>query len=357
MTVAEVRQWLRNWVARATGQSPDAIDEATPMVELGLSSRDAVAMAADIEDHTGVTVSIAAAFEHPTIESLATWIVEGDPEVHSGDDDTDWTRSGPIERVDIAVVGLATRLPGDMNSPDETWQALLEGRDAITDLPEGRWSEFMDEPRLAERIAKARTRGGYLKDIKGFDSEFFALSKTEADNIDPQQRMALELTWEALEHARIPASSLRGAAVGVFVGTSVDDYSFLAMSDPTVAHPYAITGTASSIVANRVSYFYDFHGPSVAVDTACSSSLVATHQAVQALRSGECDVALAGGVNALITPAVTLGFDEIGQVLSPTAGSSRSRPTPTATPAPRVAPCWCSSGSTTPAVTATRSSR
>jgi polyketide synthase 13 len=319
MTIAEVRQWLREWVGSATGRSPDAIDEATPMVELGLSSRDAVAMAADIEDRTGVTVSIAAAFEHPTIESLATWIVEGDLELDAGadDDDTDWTRTGPVERVDIAVVGLATRLPGDMNTPDETWQALLEGRDAITDLPEGRWSEFMDEPRLAEAIKKARTRGGYLTDIKGFDSEFFALSKTEADNIDPQQRMTLELTWEALEHARIPASSLRGESVGVFVGTSVMDYSYLAMSDPTIAHPYAITGTASSIVANRVSYFFDFHGPSVAVDTACSSSLVATHQAVQALRSGECDVAMAGGVNALITPAVTLGFDEIGQVLSP----------------------------------------
>ncbi|WP_232315732.1 type I polyketide synthase, partial [Mycobacterium celatum] len=318
MTVAEVRQWLREWVAKATGRSPDAVDEATPLVELGLSSRDAVAMAADIEDRTGVTVSIAAAFEHPTIESLATWIVEGDPEdTTAGDDDVDWTRSGPVERVDIAVVGLATRFPGDMNTPEETWQALLEGRDGITDLPEGRWSEFMEEPRIAERVKKARTRGGYLKDIKGFDSEFFALSKTEADNIDPQQRMALELTWEALEHARIPASSLRGEAVGVYIGTSVADYSFLAMSDPTVAHPYAITGTASSIVANRVSYFYDFHGPSVAVDTACSSSLVATHQAVQALRSGECDVAVAGGVNALITPVVTLGFDEIGQVLAP----------------------------------------
>jgi polyketide synthase 13 len=317
MTVAEVRQWLRNWIGTATGQSPDGIDEVTPMVELGLSSRDAVAMAADIEDRTGVTVSIAAAFEHPTIETFATWIVEGDPEDDVTTDDTDWTRSGSVERVDIAVVGLATRLPGDMNSPEETWQALLEGRDAITDLPEGRWSEFMEEPRLAELINNARTRGGYLKDIKGFDSEFFALSKTEADNIDPQQRMTLELTWEALEHARIPASSLRGESVGVYVGTSVMDYSYLAMSDPTVAHPYAITGTASSIVANRVSYFFDFHGPSVAVDTACSSSLVATHQAVQALRSGECDVAVAGGVNALITPAVTLGFDEIGQVLAP----------------------------------------
>ncbi|HEY7054603.1 MAG TPA: polyketide synthase Pks13, partial [Mycobacterium sp.] len=175
---------------------------------------------------------------------------------------------------------------------------------------------FLDEPRIAERVAKARTRGGYLSDIKGFDSEFFALSKMEADNIDPQQRMALELTWEALEHARIPASSLRGESVGVFVGSSTNDYSFLAMSDPSVAHPYAITGTASSIIANRVSYFYDFRGPSVAVDTACSSSLVAVHQGVQALRSGEADVVLAGGVNALVTPAVTLGFDEVGGVLA-----------------------------------------
>src|SRR3984885_3168746 len=159
MTVAEVRRYLRTWIGQATGQSPDAIGEATPMVELGLSSRDAVAMAADIEDHTGVTVSIAVAFEHPTIESLATWIVEGDPETESGDDDTDWTRTGPVERVDIAVVGLATRLPGDLNTPEQTWQALLEGRDAITDLPEGRWSEFMEEPRLAERIKNARPRG------------------------------------------------------------------------------------------------------------------------------------------------------------------------------------------------------
>ena len=158
-----------------------------------------------------------------------------------------------------------------MNTPDEMWQALLEGRDAITDLPEGRWSEFLDEPRIAERVAKARTRGGYLSDIKGFDAEFFALSKMEADNIDPQQRMALELTWEALEHARIPASSLRGQAVGVFVGSSTNDYSFLSVSDPSTAHPYAITGTASSIIANRVSYFYDFRGPSMAIDTACSS--------------------------------------------------------------------------------------
>ncbi|OBB24479.1 polyketide synthase [Mycolicibacterium elephantis] len=318
MTVNDMREWLRNWIANATGQSPDAINDSTPMVELGLSSRDAVAMASDIEDLTGVTLTATVAFRHPTIESLATVIIEGEPEPAEGsDDDENWTRDVDEDVANIAIVGIATRFPGDMNTPDQTWQALLEGRDAITDLPEGRWEEFLGEPRIAERVAKARTRGGYLSDIKGFDAEFFALSKMEADNIDPQQRMALELTWEALEHARIPASSLRGANVGVYIGSSLNDYSFLAMSDPSVAHPYAITGTASSIIANRVSYFYDFRGPSVAVDTACSSSLVAAHQGVQALRSGEADVAIVGGVNALITPLVTVGFDEVGGVLAP----------------------------------------
>jgi len=319
MSVPEMREWLRNWVANTTGRSPDGVDESTPMVELGLSSRDAVAMASDIEDLTGVTLTATVAFRHPTIESLATVIIEGEPEIEGADDSEDWTREATEAEeglLNIAIVGLSTRFPGEMNTPDEMWQALLEGRDAITDLPEGRWSEFMAEPRLAERIAKARTRGGYLKDLKGFDAEFFALSKLEADNIDPQQRMALELTWEALENARIPASSLRGASVGVYVGSSTNDYSYLAMMDPRTAHPYAITGTASSIIANRVSYFYDFRGPSEAIDTACSSSLVAVHQGVRALRSGEADVVVAGGVNALVTPAVTLGFDEVGGVLA-----------------------------------------
>src|SRR5258705_8352491 len=228
MTVPEFRQRLRDWIANATGQPADAINDSTPMVELGLSSRDAVAMASDIEDLTGVTLTATVAFRHPTIEALATVIVDGEPEIDVSDDDADWSREHDMD--DIAIVGIGTRFPGDMNTPDETWQALLEGRDAITDLPEGRWEEFLDEPRIAERVGKARTRGGYLSDIKGFDAEFFALSKMEADNIDPQQRMALELTWEALEHARIPASSLRGEGVAVFIGRFLNAHSLLAMS-------------------------------------------------------------------------------------------------------------------------------
>ena len=312
MTVNEMREWLRNWIGNATGQSPDSISETTPMVELGLSSRDAVAMASDIEDRTGVTLTATIAFRHPTIESLATVIIEGEPEVDTEAlDAEDWSRDTDEGVMNIAIVGVATRFPGDMNTPDEMWAALLEGRDAITDLPEGRWSEFLSEPRVAERVARAHTRGGYLSDIKGFDSEFFALSKMEADNIDPQQRMALELTWEALEYARIPASSLRGENVGVFVGSSTNDYMIMALSDPSVAHPYAITGNSSAVIANRVSYFFDFRGPSMSIDTACSSSLVAVHEGIKALRTGDADVVVAGGVNALVTPMVTVGFDEV----------------------------------------------
>ncbi|WP_407662685.1 polyketide synthase Pks13 [Mycolicibacter minnesotensis] len=315
LTVADMRAWLRNWVANATSQSPEKINETAPLIELGLSSRDAVAMASDIEDFTGVTLSATVAFRHPTIEALATVIVEGEPVLDDDAAGEDWSRDADV--ADIAVVGLATRFPGDMNTPEDTWEKLLAGFNAITDLPEGRWSEFMEEPRVAERVKKARTRGGYLSDIKGFDAEFFALSKMEADNVDPQQRMALELTWEALEHARIPASSLRGEAVAVYMGSTNGDYQNLALSDPSITHPYAITGNSSSIIANRVSYFYDFRGPSITIDTACSSSLVAAHSGVQALRNGEADVAVVGGVNALVTPLVTVGFDEVGGVLSP----------------------------------------
>jgi polyketide synthase 13 len=316
VSVPELREWMRNWVANATNTSPDSVNESAPLIELGMASRDAVAMASDIEDYTGVVVTATMAFRHPTIESLATVIVEGEPEREDAGDE-DWSRQVDEGRANIAIIGVGTRFPGDMNTPDEMWQALLEGRDAITDLPEGRWSEFTSEPRIAERVAKARTRGGYLTDIKGFDAEFFALSKMEADNIDPQQRMALELSWEALEHARIPASSLRGENVGVFIGSSVNDYMFMSVADPSVAHPYAITGNSSAVIANRVSYFFDFRGPSMAIDTACSSSLVAVNEGIKALRAGDADVVLAGGVNALITPLVTLGFDEVGGVLAP----------------------------------------
>ena len=317
LTVAELRDWLRNWVAEATGQPKENITEDRPMEEFGLSSRDAIALGGDLEDLTGVVLTATVVFQHPTIAMLASRIIDGEPEApeESADDEYYTNVAAAGESHDIAIVGLSTRFPKAGETPESTWDFLISGGDGITELPDGRWEEFLSDPEIAAAVAAANTRGGYLDDVKSFDAEFFAMSPTEVERVDPQQRLALELTWEALEHARIPASSLKGTHVGVFVGTSSHDFSFLSALDPQKAEtPYALTGAATSIVANRVSYFYDFRGPSVAIDTACSSALVAVHQGVRALRGREADVVLAGGVNTLLAPAVTLGFDGVGAV-------------------------------------------
>ena len=316
LTVEELRDWLRAWVSTATGLPEDQISDDRPMEEFGLSSRDAVALAADVEDKTGVILTATAAYNHPTIAMLATRIIEGDPEDdYDPNADRFWERDRDGDD-DVAIVGLATRFPGGGHTPGSTWEALIGGVDATGDLPADRWTEFTSDPRLKQIIDEANVRGGYLDDVKGFDADFFQMSPREAEMVDPQQRLALELTWEALEDAHIPASDLRGGLVGVYLGTSTNDYQMLATlglgegASETAA--YALTGTATSIIANRVSYFYDFRGPSLAIDTACSSSLVAVHQAVRALRGGEADLAVAGGVNMILTPAATLGFDKLG---------------------------------------------
>ncbi|WP_374693853.1 polyketide synthase Pks13 [Gordonia rubripertincta] len=316
MTVTELREWLRQWVSDTTGLPVDQVSDDRPLEEFGLSSRDAVAMSGDIEDKTGVILTATVAYQHPTIASLAKRIIEGDPD-EGRDDDEDSARYQRVrgDDDDIAIVGVATRFPKAGHTPESTWDLLINGRDGISDLPEDRWTEFKAEPRIAKVLADANLHGGYLDDVKGFDADFFQMSPREVEMVDPQQRLALELTWEALEHAHIPASDLKGGQVGVFIGSSTNDYQMLAVSDPEGAGEtaaYALTGTSTSIVAGRVSYYFDFRGPSVALDTACSSSLVAVHQAVRSLRSGESDVALAGGVNMLITPAATLGFDSVG---------------------------------------------
>ncbi|WP_279106875.1 type I polyketide synthase, partial [Gordonia paraffinivorans] len=316
LTVGELREWLREWVSQATGVPAEQIPDDRPMEELGLSSRDAVALAADVEDKTGVVLTATAAYNHPTIAMLAKRIIEGDPDEQADDaSDQFWVRERSADD-DIAIVGLSTRFPKSGTTPESTWEALINGVDGISDLPEDRWTEFRSDPRFREILESSNIKGGYLDDVKSFDADFFQMSPREVEMVDPQQRLALELTWEALEHAHIPPSDLKGAPVGVFIGTSTNDYQLLATlglgegAEDTAA--YALTGTSTAIVANRVSYFYDFRGPSIAIDTACSSSLVAVHQAVRSLRSGESDLALAGGVNMIITPAATLGFDRIG---------------------------------------------
>ncbi|RDI61707.1 polyketide synthase Pks13 [Nocardia pseudobrasiliensis] len=328
MSVAELREWLRRWVAEATGQPIEQITVDRPMEEFGLASRDALALGGDIEDLTGVVLNATVVYQHPTIASLSERIINGEPEIAEESSDDEFYTAGyrPGEAHDVAIVGLSTRLPGAGDTPESTWEFLINRGDGIRERPEGRWSEFTADPQVAEVVDKANTKGGYLDQevLKNFDAEFFAMSPIEVERIDPQQRLVLELTWEALEHARIPASSLKGEPVGVFIGSSTNDFMFLtAMAAgaqsadaniPATAAAYGIMGSASSIIPARVSYFFDFRGPSVSVDSACSSTQVAVHGAVQALRNGEADLALAGGVNMLLAPFTTLGFDGGGGV-------------------------------------------
>lgn len=218
----------------------------------------------------------------------------------------------------IAIVAAACRLPGGVRSPDEFWQLLLQGRDAVGAVPPERWDGdalFDADPALPRRI-NSRS-GGFLDGVAEFDAAFFGISPREAALMDPQQRLLLEVAWEALESAGLVINRLAGSASGVFVGahSHSNDYQLLQLAQPGGVESHSSTGSAHSILANRLSYVFDWRGPSMALDTACSSSLVAVHLASQSLRSGECDLALAGGVNLMLLPSASLMFSKL-QILS-----------------------------------------
>jgi 6-methylsalicylic acid synthase len=223
----------------------------------------------------------------------------------------------------IAVVGMACRFAGGIDTVEDFWTLLREGRDAIGEILWDRWDWYASQSREHAAVLRDVTkRGAFLDDVKGFDADFFDITPREAELMDPQQRIMLELAWEALEHAGIPARDLRGTDAGVFVGVGADDYGRRLLEDlPRIEAWTGICG-AYCAVANRVSYTLDLRGPSVAVDTACSSSLAAIHLAVQALRSGECPVALAGGGLIMAAPGLSVVLDAAGA----TARDGRSKP-------------------------------
>jgi amino acid adenylation domain-containing protein len=209
----------------------------------------------------------------------------------------------------IAVVGMSCRFPGGADSPAAYWELLRNGIDAISEVPPDRWNidEYYDPD--PEAAGKMYTRyGGFLRNVDQFDAAFFRISPREAASMDPQQRLLLEVCWEALEVAQVPADSLHGSATGVFVGVTTNDYAQLQMQNGGERRldGYFFTGNPLNTIPGRVSYFLGLHGPSLAIDTACSSSLVSLHQACQSLRSGECDLALAGGINLILSPATTV---------------------------------------------------
>ncbi|WP_302138317.1 type I polyketide synthase [Halomonas alkalicola] len=209
----------------------------------------------------------------------------------------------------VAIIGAAHRFPG--TTPETFWQDLQGGKDMVTRVAEERWSqEAYQHPDRRHPGTSVTFAAGSLGDISGFDAAFFGISPREAANMDPQQRLLLELAWEAMEDAGVPPSRLRGSQCGVFVGIASLDYFFRMADDPGIIDASTATGNTSSIASNRISYVFDLHGPSMSLDTACSSSLVAFHQACQAIRSGETDMALAGGISLHLHPYGFLIFSK-----------------------------------------------
>ncbi|NNH68847.1 type I polyketide synthase [Nocardia uniformis] len=301
---------LRDLIARQVrdvlgAMAPDGIDTGLSFQNLGFDSRSAVELRDRLRVTTGVELTAAVAFDYPTIERMAQLLHIRLTGLELGEADTD-AQAVTAPEEPIAIIGLACRYPGGIASPEDLWQMLADERDVVSDFPTDRgWADIYDpEP---GSVGKSYVRsGGFLYDAPLFDAAFFDISPREATAMDPQQRLLLEVAWEAVEHARIAPTSLRGTRTGVYAGQFYTDY---ADDDaPPELHGYLMTGVTGSVASGRISYALGLEGPAVTVDTACSSSLVTLHLAAQALRRGECEMALAAGVTVMPKPKSFIGF-------------------------------------------------
>ncbi|MEL7333628.1 MAG: beta-ketoacyl synthase N-terminal-like domain-containing protein, partial [Cyanobacteria bacterium J06560_2] len=300
--IQAVETWLTQRIAQRVQISPTDINRQEPLASYGLNSLQVIEMSTELEAWLGRTVLPTIVYDFPTIAALATQLIVG--ETNTTESKHYPTASRFKGNDEIAVVGIGCRFPGAQNI-QAFWRLLHEGQDAITEVPLSRWD--VDDTQAA--ATQAARWGGFLKQIDLFDPKFFGISPREAVHMDPQQRLLLEVCWETLENAGIAADQLAGSQSGIFLGVSNGDYSRL-QGPQLNTDVYYGTGNAFSIAANRLSYLFDWHGPSFAVDTACSSSLVAVHQACNSLLTGECNFALAGGVNLILSPQLTVTFSQ-----------------------------------------------
>ncbi len=293
--------------------APERIDIREPFSTYGVSSLDAVTLSGDLEVWLGRRLPPTVIYDYPDIWSLSRFLA-GETDLDNAATTTASGGHNPEEP--IAVIGMACRFPG-ANHLTAFWQMLCNGVDAISEIPPDRWpKDAFYDPDPSAPGKSVSYWGGFLDSVDQFDPFFFGISPIEAKSMDPQQRLLLDLSYDALDDAGQAKEQLDGSRTGVFVGICVNEYSTFQFSDPALITGHSATGSALSIAANRISYHYNFNGPSIAIDTACSSSLTAVYLACRSLKNGDCDMALAGGVNIILSPAHSIAFTKAG-VLSP----------------------------------------